>query len=164
MVRLVDVAKHCGVSVATVSKALSDKNDIGEETKERIRQACDELGYLPNSSARTLKLRRSYNLGVLFVAEDESGLTHDYFSHVLESFRGVVEANGYDITFISSAAAQSGLHVAGRMSYLEHARYRGVDGVLVACADYYNPEIMELISSDLPVVTIDHSFDNCSSV
>ncbi len=169
MVRLIDVAKHCGVSVATVSKALSDKKDIGEETKEKIRRACEEMGYFPNSSARTLKLRRSYNLGVLLVAEDDSGLTHDYFSHILESFRLEAEKNGYDITFIYSGASErneteNAAVDLGAMSYLERARYRGVDGVLVACANYYLPDVMELISSDLPVVTIDHSFDNCSSV
>ncbi|MBO4901853.1 MAG: LacI family DNA-binding transcriptional regulator [Lachnospiraceae bacterium] len=169
MVRLVDVAKRCGVSVATVSKALSDKKDIGEETKEKIRKVCEEMGYFPNSSARTLKIKRSYNLGVLFVAEDDSGLTHDYFSHVLESFRMEAEASGYDITFIYSGQSPDGeslnAPVALRsMSYLERAEYRGVDGVLVACANYYQPEVMELISSNLPVVTIDHSFDHCSSV
>ena len=157
MVRLIDVAKRCGVSVATVSKALSDKKDISEEKKEEIRRVCEEMGYLPNSSARALKMRRTYNLGVLLVEEDRSGLTHAYFSPIIEAFRSYAEDCGYDITFISNGKD-------GSMSYLERARYRGVDGILVVCADYFREDIMELIRSDIPVVTIDHSFDDCSSI
>lgn len=50
------------------------------------------------------------------------------------------------------------------MTYLEHCRYRNVDGVCVVCADFYAPEVIELVDSNLPVVTIDHSFNNRSCV
>ena len=55
MVSIKELAQRCGVSVATVSKALNDKSDIGEETKKRIREIADEMGYFPNASARTLR-------------------------------------------------------------------------------------------------------------
>ncbi|MCR5508794.1 MAG: LacI family transcriptional regulator [Lachnospiraceae bacterium] len=152
MVSLKDIAAKCGVSVATVSKALNDHNDVGAKTKEQIRTVAREMGYFPNSSARALKTNRTYNIGVLFVDEAQSGLTHDYFAHVLDSFKKTVEAAGYDITFISSSRSS-------HMSYLEHSHYRGVDGVVIACVDFYDPQIMELIHSDLPVITIDHVFD-----
>ncbi len=152
MVSLKDIANECGVSVATVSKSLNDLNDVGQETKDRVREAAKKLGYFPNSSARTLKTNRSYNIGVLFVDEAQSGLTHDYFAHVLDSFKRTVEAQGYDITFINSRHNNN-------MSYLEHSRYRGVDGVVIACVDFFDPQVMDLIRSQLPVVTIDHVFD-----
>ena len=44
MVSIKELAQRCGVSVATVSKALNDKSDIGEETKKRIREIADEMG------------------------------------------------------------------------------------------------------------------------
>ena len=83
MVSMKDIAKQCNVSVASVSKALNGYSDISEETRQLILKTASEMGYLPNSSARALKTRRSYNLGVLFVDEAMSGLTHDYFNHVL---------------------------------------------------------------------------------
>ena len=158
MVSMKDIAQECGVSVATVSKALNDYSDIGAETRKRVHEAAERMGYFPNSSARALKTKRTYNLGVLFVDEANSGLTHDFFSHVLEAFKRTAEKEGYDITFTSS-------NIAGRKtSYLEHCRYRGVDGVVIACIDFYDPAVQELIRSDLPVVTIDHVFDNKISI
>ena len=82
MVSMKDIAKQCNVSVASVSKALNGYPDISEETRQLILKTASEMGYLPNSSARSLKTKRSHNLGVLFVDEAMSGLTHDYFNHL----------------------------------------------------------------------------------
>jgi LacI family transcriptional regulator len=159
MVSMKDIAAACGVSVATVSKALNDHKDIGGETKERVRRAAKALGYYPNASARALKTRRTYNLGVLYKEESGSGLTHGYFSGVLESFRNTAENAGYDITFLSNSKKRK-----DRMSYLEHTLYRGMDGVLIAVADHSDAEVAELLASDLPVVTIDYVYNGRISV
>ncbi|MDE6053091.1 MAG: LacI family transcriptional regulator, partial [Lachnospiraceae bacterium] len=159
MVSMKDIAVACGVSVATVSKALNDQNDIGGETKEKIKRMAKELGYYPNSSARALKTNRTYNLGVLYKEESGSGLTHDYFSQILENFRNTSENGGYDITFLSNSKKRK-----DQMSYLEHTLYRGMDGVLIAIADYRDPEVMELLSSELPVVIVDYVYNGRISV
>ena len=155
MASLKDISKICGVSVATVSKALNDHKDIGEETKANIRRVAKEMGYSPNLSARALKTNRTYGIGVLFADEARSGLTHDYFSSVLDSFKRTAEKSGYDITFINSCKNRP-----DRMSYLEHSRYRGFDGVVLACIDFGDPEVIELVQSSIPVVTIDYLFNN----
>ena len=152
MPSLKDLAKECGVSVATVSKALNNQPDISAATRERVRAAAHRMGYLPNAAARSLKTNRTYNLGVLFVDERQSGLTHEYFSAVLDSFKVEAEKRGYDITFIN--------HSGKSMSYLEHCRYRNVDGVVIACVNFYDPQVVELVNSEVPVVTIDHVFNN----
>ena len=54
MVSLKDIAQRCGVSTATVSKALHDQKDIGAETKNRIKKIAKEMGYFPNAAARVL--------------------------------------------------------------------------------------------------------------
>ena len=159
MVSMKDIAKQCNVSVASVSKALNGYPDISEETRQLILKTASEMGYLPNSSARSLKTKRSHNLGVLFVDEAMSGLTHDYFNHVLNSFKKTAEENGFDITFINGGKAK-----INNMSYLSHAIYRGFDGVVIACVDFSDPEVEELIKSNIPVVTIDHIFFNRTSV
>lgn len=159
MASLKDISKACGVSVATVSKALNNHSDIGEETKEHIKRVAKEMGYLPNLSARALKTNKTHGIGVLFVDEAGSGLTHDYFSSVLDSFKRTAESRGYDITFINSCKNRE-----NRMTYLDRSRYRGFDGVALACIDFEDPEVVELVQSDLPVVTIDYLFNNRNAV
>lgn len=154
MVSMKDIARACGVSVATVSKALNGQPDIGEETRARVSQMAQKMGYMTNSAARALKTNRTYHIGVLFVDERRSGLGHEYFAVMLESFKVEAEAHGYDITFINH-------NVGGKpTSYLQHCRYRGVDGVVIACVDFSDPRVRELAESDLPLVTVDHMFNN----
>ncbi len=158
MVSMKDIARRCGVSVATVSKALNDQQDISGETRERIRRVADEMGYLTNASARALKTKRTYNLGILFVDLQNSGLTHEYFAATLNSFRIEAERCGYDITFINSNVGHR------NTSFLQHARYRGVDGVAIICVEFQDPLVQELVYSDIPVVTLDHAFNNRAAV
>ena len=154
MVSMKDIARACGVSVATVSKALNGQPDIGEETRARVSQMAQKMGYMTNSAARALKTNRTYHIGVLFVDERRSGLGHEYFATMLESFKVEAESHGYDITFINH-------NVGGKpTSYLQHCRYRGVDGVAIACVDFTDPRVRELAESDLPLVTVDHMFNN----
>ncbi len=155
MVSLKDISKACGVSVATVSKALNDHGDISKETKDYVRSVADKLGYHPNAAAKALKTNRTNNIGVLFVDEANSGLTHDYFSHVLDSFKRKAEQEGFDITFINADKSR-----ANNMTYLSHAIYRGFDGVVIACVNFSDPQVYELIKSNIPVVTIDHMYSN----
>ena len=149
-----DIARRCGVSTATVSKALNGQPDIGEETRERIVRAADEMGYMANASARALKTNRSYNIGVVFVDPMHGGLAHEFFSTVLDGIRSEAERHGYDITFINQNVGQR------QTGYLQHCLYRGVDGVVIASADFLDPMVTELVQSDLPVVAIDHVFNN----
>ena len=144
MSSLKDLARECGVSVATVSKALNGQSDISAATRDRVREAARRMGYVPNMAARAMKTNRTYNLGVLFVDERQSGLAHEYFSAVLDSFKVQVEKLGYDITFVNR-------NLGGRtMTYLEHCHYRGVDGAVIACVDFNDPQVVEI----LPVLFI----------
>ena len=155
MVSLKDIANASGFSVSAVSKALNDQKDISEQTKNLIKKTAKEMGYLPNSQARALKINKTNNLGVLFMDEAKSGLTHDYFSSVLESFKVRAESLGYDITFISGSSQRK-----DKMSFLEHCRYRGFDGVMIACTNFKDSEVKELILSKIPVVILDYQYKN----
>ncbi len=152
MVSIKNIAAECGVSIATVSKALNDHKDVSEATKALVCEAAERMGYFPNSQARALKTNRTYNLGVLFQERGGSGLTQQYFASVLNSFKKQAESDGYDVTFISSGNVGN-----RRMSYYEHCMYRNVDGVAIVCVDdYLDKGVEELLSSDIPVVTIDY--------
>lgn len=153
MVSLKDISVRCGVSVATVSKALNGHKDVSEATRERLLKAAKEMGYFPNSQARALKTNKTLNLGVMFSDDAGSGLTHEFFAKVLNSFKTEAEAAGYDITFINKNVGKQ------KMSTYEHCKYRNVDGVIIACTDFTSQDVYEIINGDIPVVTIDHIFD-----
>lgn len=159
MVSLKDISAACGVSIATVSKALNHHTDISEETRANVLRVANEMGYYPNSAAKALKTNRTHNIGVLFVDNAQSGLTHDFFAYILNSFKESAEARGYDLTFINSNKTRP-----NKMSYLAHAKYRGFDGVCIACVNFYDPEVIELVRSDIPIVTIDHMFNNRTAI
>ena len=158
MVSMKDIAQACGVSVATVSKALNGQQDIGEATRERVMAAAKEMGYTANAMARALKTNRTYNIGILFADLQNSGFMHEYFASTLNSFRTEAERCGYDITFINCDVGHT------KASYLQHARYRRVEGVAIICADFFDPMVQELVYSDVPVVTLDHAYDNRMAV
>lgn len=158
MVTLKDISKACGVSFAAVSKALNGADDISEATATRIKAMAKEMGYIPNSTARTLKMNKSHNIGVLFVDTTASGLTHDYFSAILNSLKIGVEKQGYDITFINKGIGKQ------NMNYYEHAKYRHCDGVIVASVDFKDPDVVQLVESEIPTVTLDYIFNNRTAV
>lgn len=151
-----ELSSLCGVSTATVSKALSGASDVSESTRQRICAMAEKMGYLPNAAARSLKTNRTNNIGVLFRDEAGRGLTHEYFSAVLESFKYEAESKGFDITFINTNNAS--------MSYLEHCIYRNVDGVAIVCSDFSKAQVLELLNSSLPLVTIDYAFNGRMAV
>lgn len=158
MVSVKDIAAACNVSVATVSKALNGYSDISEQTRNMVKEKAAQMGYLPNLAAVALKTNRTYNIGVLFIDGAHNGLTHEFFAKVLQGVKEGAESRGYDITFINNRLG------GRRVSYTAHCRYRGFDGVVIACIDFNDPQVLELINSEIPVVTIDHVFNDTMSV
>ena len=154
MVRLKEIADACGVSVATVSRAL---NGLVKENRERTEMICRtarEMGYYPNAAARTLKTSRSFNIGVLY----EDQLHHEYFSFLLNDLRKQADARGYDLTLIGSGSE------ARDKNYYEHVRRRNLDGVIVIQADFDSAEVIRLATGTVPCVLIDHLYEGCDCV
>lgn len=150
MPNIYDVAKKSGYSITTVSKALNNYPDISEKARKKVLEVCKEIGYMPNSSARTLSTKKSWTIGVVFAEKLGLGITHPFFSHVIESFKQVIEAQGYDLLFISRELGHS------IYSYMEHCKHRNVDGVIVVHTDFCEPEVQEVLNSEMPTVVIDN--------
>ena len=157
-VTIKELSAACGLSISTVSKALNDYPDVSAETRELVRAAAAKLGYRPSAIARGLKIGRTFNLGVLYSDDSASGFTHNYFAPILEAFKTEAERRGYDITFITHRTDHN------HMTYLQHCLYRNVDGVCIVNCHFDDPEVAELLSGPLSVVTIDHVFHNRSCV
>ncbi len=154
MVTIKDIAEVCGVSVATVSRALNGlANPENQHTLDILRKA-REMGYYPNSAARTLKTSRSNNIGIIY----EDRMDHEFFSLLLNEVRFAAEDQGYDLTFIRRSAHNE----AG--TYQERAMRRNLDGVVVVQADFTSADVMRLADSGFPAVVIDHVYEGCDCV
>lgn len=97
MIRLKDIAQHAGVSVMTVSKALRDEPDISGRTKAKIRQLADQFGYVPNTAARSLRLRSTKFFGLVIPA-----MTNPIYARVVMAIEEQAHALGYEIILTHS--------------------------------------------------------------
>ena len=154
MVTLKDIAEACGVSAATVSRALNGVTASDKKSTALILQKAKAMGYYPNAAARTLKTSRSHNIGILY----EDRMDHEYFSLLLNELRFAAEDLGYDMTFVRRYSnSEEG-------DYLDRARRRNLDGVIVVQADFNSADVMHLAVSDIPTVMIDHAYEGCDCV
>lgn len=104
-------------------------------------------------------MEKSKMIGVLFADKSNSGLTHAYFSGVLDSFKRTAEAKGYDIAFLNSNKQGE-----NRKSYLEQTRENAYAGVVIACIEFEDEEVQELVKSDIPLAVIDEDIDGVINV
>src|SRR5690606_23786006 len=91
MSTMLEVAKKAGVSKATVSRVLSGKGYVSEETKKQVYQAIEETGYRPNRLARKLASNTSRCVGVVVTNTLYNG---SYFSEILTQAAKKLEDNG----------------------------------------------------------------------
>lgn len=94
-VTIKDIARLAQVSHTTVSRALNDSPLINSETKEKIKQLAQELGYSPNFNAKSLVMDRSYNIG-LFFSTVQTGTSAGFFYETVRGVNAVVK-EGYNL-------------------------------------------------------------------
>ncbi len=93
MVGIADVARHAGVSIATVSRALRGLPNVSEATRERVERSADELGYAPDPNAARLASGRTTMLGIVVPSLDSW-----FFAKVAAGAEAVFSEHGRDVT------------------------------------------------------------------
>lgn len=102
-----DVAARAGVSVSTVSYALNDASvlPLSATTKERVRRAAHELGYVPNGLARSLQARASRTIGVIL----GKPLTLPRYAPVAEGLARGLRSDGFRLSLLDEVDAIGGV-------------------------------------------------------
>lgn len=91
-VRLKDIAERLDLTKVSVSKALRDHSDISEETKIRVKEMAEKMGYRPNLVARSLTSQKSQTVGVIVPK-----IAHSFFSSVIEGIYQAALESDYEV-------------------------------------------------------------------
>lgn len=121
---LKDIADELGLSISTVSRALSDSYQISEKTKTRVKEEAAKMNFKRNPFAMTLKSVRNYSLGVIV-----SSVNNPFFSQVIDGIESVAYKNGYHV--IITQSHESSVREAENIRHLMESR---VDGILLSLA------------------------------
>jgi DNA-binding LacI/PurR family transcriptional regulator len=153
-----EVAQLASVSTATVSLVINNCSGgniaISAKTRQRVLAAVDQLGYLPNLAARSLRTSRTQFLAVMV-----HDLTNAFFPYFIRGAQLVAEGYGYHILVYDCIYDRT-----REEAFIGSVLQRRVDGV-ISVVYQAKPEDMEpLLQAHIPVVTIGPEWPNCDSV
>ena len=149
-VTLYDVAKQAGVNASTVSRALNDKANVNGDTKKRIHQIAQNLGYYPNRIARSLATQETSTLGLVMPAM--KCLEHTLFCSMLEGIYEEIQGLGYSLSF-----SVVDIDTQGEESAIRKLEEYRVDGLILG---WFKEEYIEesrlakLAQGNIPFVVI----------
>ena len=121
MVSIADVAARAGVSIATVSRVLNDSGyPVRPETRQRVLDAVQELGFRPNALARGLLLGQTRSVGLLI-----PDITNPYYPQLSRGVEDVAAAHGYEVIFCNTDRDP-----AKTARYIDVLLRKRVDGII----------------------------------
>jgi len=97
MATIKDIARIAGVSASVVSRALNSKYGVKESTRQRVLEIAEQIGYYPNSAARSLVTKRSGTIGIVM-----ADISEPYYSQAIKGMEYVATQTGYTLLFSNS--------------------------------------------------------------
>jgi DNA-binding LacI/PurR family transcriptional regulator len=143
-VKIGDVAAAAGVSTTTVSHALNNKGRLTEETRRRVREVAERLGYKPSPLARGLARGRTGMLALTVSSVDHVALTigdYDYFMQLMNAATSAAFERGFSLTLVPAASRRD---VLGQLA---------LDGAIVIDPVPGDETLDLLAEREIPVVT-----------
>ena len=170
-VTIKDIARICGVGVSTVSRAINNDPTINVKTRDRVLKVVKEYNYIPNNSARNLKMIESNTVALLVM-----GIENIFFTSMFGSFQEQLEKNGYDFLLHAVSENQDAVDVAVELTM--EKRLKGIiflGGQMDHCKEKLEklnvPYVLctvaregEKFHADLPTVSIDDKVESQRAV
>lgn len=142
---IIDVAQHAGVGVSTAARAISGDGYVAPNTRERVLQSAQALGYVSNRIARSLRTRSTRTLGLL-IADVEN----PFYSVIAKNVESVAKVAGYHVMLCNDND-----DAAEEREYLTILEGLGVDGLLVTPTARNRAHLERLWEKGLSIVQID---------
>lgn len=141
-----DVAAHAGVAVSSVSRALSGHPDVSAAMRARVQAAADEVGYVPDLVARSLRSNTTGVVGLLV-----RDYTNPLFGQIIHGIEAVLDRSGYTLII-----ASSGNDADREARLINVLRQRRVDALLLSTVSDSAPRTLEAVARyERPVVLLD---------
>jgi LacI family transcriptional regulator len=148
-VTMSDVAREAGVSLMTVSRVVNNKGEISPETRERIQEVIEKLGYRPSGIARSLAAGQTYTIGL--VVPD---IANPYFSGIAHGVTSKANAEGFGV-LLCDCEEDTSLELT-MLDVLEEKR---VDGVIVAAPRTPSDALLPVLERHQNVVVVNRLFE-----
>ncbi len=142
-----EIAKLCGVAASTVSKVINNYHGVSEATKEKVLGVIEEQDFTSNINARQLGKKTSSLVGILLPSFQQMDTDSYFYAKIILGFRKKAASMGYDVVFVSRNIFNR------KVSYLAHCKYMNIGGVLVVSYDKNDTNVLEVLDSDIPVVS-----------
>ncbi len=134
-VTIQDVADHVGVSRQTVSRVINDKDDVSEETRRKVLEAIDDLGYRLNASARDLAQSHTASIAIVMPYNPDYLYTDPHLLQLVCGVDRVLGQRGFNLLLSSAPLAEAAPPTPtpehALSAYRRLANADGVDGVIV---------------------------------
>ena len=147
-----DVAERAGVSSMTVSRVINRSGYISQDARERVEAAIAELGYVPNTLARSLRFKRTKTLACVL-----TDITNPFFTTIARGVGDAANAQGFNVIFCNTDESES--EQAEQLTALVEKR---VDGILLVPAASSAEAVAFLRDQKVPVVVLDRRVPDCS--
>jgi LacI family transcriptional regulator len=147
--RIRDVAKHAGVSTATVSHILNGTRQVSDETRAQVLASVRELGYRPSAIARSLRTRTTGTIGILV-----SDISNPFSTAVVRAIEDVANENGHNVILCNTDESE-----AKAEKYLNLLLSKRVDGLILAPTGRLGSCVEMFLATGTPVVLIDRLVD-----
>lgn len=150
-----DVAQRAGVSTAVVSYVINDgPRPVSPETREKVEQAIDELGYFPNEVARSLKRKQSLTIGLIL-----PNVNNPVYGEIAGIFEHICMQAGYLVLLCNTGRNPDQEQKCVRM-----LRAKQVDGVIVMPSQAPRELVAPLVEANIPIIVLEHNLDDLNCV
>lgn len=148
-----DVALRAGVSIATVSRVMTNSPGVGESTRARVLDVIHELNYYPDIKGRMLASNSTRNIGLVIPHTSHFIMKDPFFAEVLRGVQDAINARGYRMVLATASA-----EIEEDLEYIKMARDGSVDGIIVLCNKVNDIYLPELKAMNFPFVSIGRAF------
>ena len=147
-----EIARLTGVSAATVSRVLSNNPHVDPKTRELVKSAAKNMGYLPNVLAKSLRTLRSGSIGLVI-----PDISNPFFSEVLHGMESVCNEAGYHIILGNTNES-----VESERRVVRHLAEKRVDGFIMILVDPSGAAIRQTLGPNprVPIVLLDRCIED----